>query len=210
MSDQPGTSPVPPRTPALLRRLADDFGALRRQWGLAGGLAVNAWTGAGDLDDIDVVVAASGDDQAETLVRVLHERGYSAVTQVEDEDMGRLASVSLQVLGAKEEAPVQLIFASSGIEPEIAGAAVEREVFGVRLPVAVPGHLIAMKLLSHGPGRPQDAEDIRALLGAADGDEFQRAEDAFTLIADRGFTRGRDLRAEYQRFISRASEEVST
>jgi len=209
MSERPGND-APPDTPAVLRRLADDFNALARQWALAGGLAVNAWTGSGDVDDIDVVVHASDDEAAETLVRVLQERGYTAVSNIENEDVGRLAAVRVEVIGEEDRvAPVQLIFASSGIEPEAAAGAVERDVLGVRVPVVRPGYLIAMKLLSHGPGRPQDAEDIRALLAVADSDEFQRAEDALVLIQDRGLTRGRDLQAEFQRFLARASEEVS-
>ena len=58
-----------------------------------------------------------------------------------------------------------LLFASSGVEPEIVEAADDVEVLpGLVLPVATIGHLILMKLLARDDRcRPNDADDLRAL-----------------------------------------------
>jgi hypothetical protein len=62
--------------------------------------------------------------------------------------------------------------------------------------VAQVGHLIAMKLVSRDPKRrPHDQQDLVALASVAEDGEWQRAEAAIELIAHRGFSRGRDLRA---------------
>lgn len=193
-----------PQLAAALRRISSDLAALQLPWALAGGLAVAAHTGSGATDDIDLVIGVADDATAEAIVRALQERGYAAVTSVEDEASARLVSVRLEVIGEEERVePVQLLFASSGIEPEVAGAASAKRVRGSEVPVASIGHLLAMKLLSHEPGRPQDGEDIAALLQSANEADLQEAEDALVLISDRGFHRGRDLMAEYETFLAR-------
>ena len=59
---------------------------------------------------------------------------------------------------------MDLLFASSGIEPEIVAAADWVEsVLGLRVRVARRGHLLALKLLSRSPERPQDQWDLVAL-----------------------------------------------
>ena len=65
---------------------------------------------------------------------------------------------------------VDLLFASSGIEPEIVAAAQPLEVVAeLRVSVARTGHLIAMKLLARDDRhRPADADDLRALATVAD------------------------------------------
>jgi len=72
---------------------------------------------------------------------------------VEQTTLGRLATARLRsrVAGG---IIVDLLFASSGIESEIAaGAEVLAVARGLRLPVARTGHLIALKLLSHDADR---------------------------------------------------------
>jgi len=92
---------------------------------------------------------------------------------------------------------VDLLFASSGIEPEIAARADRLEVFsGVAAPVAQIGDLIALKLLARDDQtRPQDAVDLRALLAAAGDRDVVLARESVELIARRGCARGRDLAA---------------
>jgi hypothetical protein len=65
---------------------------------------------------------------------------------------------------------VDLLFASCGIEPEIAEGAETLEVLPkLLLPVASTGHLIAMKLLSRDDDtRPNDRADLMALAAKAD------------------------------------------
>lgn len=90
-----------------------------------------------------------------------------------------------------------LLFASSGIEPEIARTAELTEVVpGMSLPIATTGHLIALKLLARDDrSRPQDAADLRALQEIATVADLDQASDAVRLISARGFNRGRDLTA---------------
>lgn len=87
------------------------------------------------------------------------------------------------------------MFASSGIETEIANAAEVMEIMpGLAIPVARTGHLIAVKLLARDDdSRPQDVADLRALHAVATAAEVQLAREAIDLITERGFHRDRDL-----------------
>jgi hypothetical protein len=61
---------------------------------------------------------------------------------VVQEATGRLATARLR--GLDPSTIVDLLFASSGVEPEIVGAAEELAIFpGFSLPVAITGHLLA-------------------------------------------------------------------
>jgi hypothetical protein len=163
---------------------------------LLGGLAVSAWTEPRFTRDVDLAVAVRADADAERLVRELSQRGYRLLATVEQTAAGRLATARLLPPGESQEGMVvDLLFASSGIEPEIVSAAVEIDI-GARTPVRVarPGHLVALKLLSLDPTtRPQDAFDLHALRPVLDSAETQRAREACELIMQRGYHRGRDL-----------------
>lgn len=100
---------------------------------------------------------------------------------------------------------VDMLFASSGIESEIAAAAETIEVFrGVRVPVARTGHLIALKLLAYDDdARGQDKVDLRGLMLAADDDEIALAATAVELIEARGYGRGRDLRGDLGAWVAK-------
>jgi hypothetical protein len=75
---------------------------------------------------------------------------------------------------------VDLLFASSGIEPEVIGAADRDDRQG-----------------------PQDHDDLVLLLAVSLVQELQRAREAVLLITERGFQRGRDLKASLQTFLAR-------
>ena len=94
-------------------------------------------------------------------------------------------------------AVVDLLFASSGIEPEIVAAADAIEaVPSFAVPVARIGHLIALKVLARDDRtRPYDRVDLAALLTRADVSALAEARESLTLIMQRGFHRGRDLLA---------------
>jgi hypothetical protein len=98
---------------------------------------------------------------------------------------------------------IDLLFASSGIEPEIVAEADEIDLLSrLRVRVAATGHLIALKVLARDDvTRPQDAGDLRALLGVASAVEVTRARAAIRLIAERGYHRGRDLEAALERLL---------
>lgn len=84
---------------------------------------------------------------------------------------------------------VDLLFASSGVEPELVRHAEQLEVLpGLVAPVATLGYLLAVKVLA---GRPKDLIDIEALLEEATRDDVREARDLLGLIHERGYSRER-------------------
>ncbi len=159
---------------------------------LVGGFAVSVRTEPRFTRDIDLVVAVSDDAEAEAFVGALIAEGHELLATVEQEAVGRLATARLRL---RDGSLLDLLFASSGIEPEIAAAAEELEVLpGLFVPVITLAHLIAVKVLARDDrARPQDIADLRYLLDAADPDDLTAAYDALRLIMERHFHRGRDL-----------------
>lgn len=116
--------------------------------------------------DVDVAVLVESDGAAEQLVRSLTADGYGLSALVEQDAVGRLATVRLISPGADGVGVVvDLIFATVGIEAEIVADAEVLEILpAVSMPVATVGHLAALKLLARDDEtRPQDAADLRAL-----------------------------------------------
>jgi predicted nucleotidyltransferase len=182
------------------RSLIDAVGALRgvgARSALVGGLAVSARAEPRLTRDADFAVAVGSDEDAERVVRALIAEGYALLAAVEQEAVGRLATVRLTRATDQHSTVTDLLFASSGIEPEIVDAAEDIEIVpGVVVPVATIGHLIATKLLARDDrSRPTDADDLRALASRAEAVDWRQAEIAVALIAARGFARGRDLEA---------------
>jgi hypothetical protein len=109
---------------AVLRSVALDLADLHLRWALVGGLAVSARTEPRFTRDIDLVIAAAGDRDAEQAVHALQRRGYRVHALVEQEAASRLATARLVPRGEDDAGIVlDVLFASSGIEPEIADAA---------------------------------------------------------------------------------------
>jgi len=172
---------------------------------LVGGLAVSARTEPRFTRDVDLAVAVASDAEAEALVRLLAGSGYRTVAVVEQEATRRLATVRLAVPAESSRGIVaDLLFASSGIEPEVVVAAEALEVFPrLTARVAQVGHLIALKLLSRDDRtRPQDLADLHALFGVVTDGEITRARTAIRLIDERGYARERNLRAALQQWLS--------
>lgn len=183
---------------AALRRVAADLSRYDRNWALVGGFAVSARAEPRFTRDIDVAVAVGGDAESEALVRSLLSDGYIPLTSVEQDETGRLATMRLGCpIGSDDGVVVDLLFASSGMEPEMVAAAEAIEIVpGLSIPIATTGHLIALKLLARDDQvRPQDLADLRALRSAATAADFVIAREAVSLITERGFNRGRDLSA---------------
>lgn len=89
---------------------------------------------------------------------------------------------------------VDLLFASSGIEPEVVERSERLQIAdGMWLPVASVGDLLALKLLAVDEYRATDRSDLRALSGVATADDWSVAEEAVGLVEARGFNRGRAL-----------------
>ena len=94
---------------------------------------------------------------------------------------------------------MDLLFASSGIEPEICDEAESIEVAaGMRVPVARAGHLLAQKILSRGPERLQDDIDIHAIIAAMEPGEKERCREALAAVIARGAHRGKDLLSDFE------------
>jgi hypothetical protein len=181
---------------AALRRIAADLNDRHQQWALVGGFAVSVRAEPRFTRDVDVAVAVPDDQAAEMLVHSLLNNGYRLVASIEQDATGRLATVRLAgPAGRQHDVVVDVLFASSGIESEIVGAAEPIEILpGLTIPVANTGHLIAMKLLARDDqARPQDRADLNSLIQVATSADFQAARRAMELITQRGFNRDRDL-----------------
>lgn len=186
-----------------LRKAAEDLAGLRQRWAIVGGFAVSARAEPRFTRDVDIAVAVADDDAAESLVRRLLSLRYRLLASVEQDVVGRLATVRLATTtDTAANVVVDLLFASCGIEREIAEAAEEIEILpGLVTPVATTAHLIAMKLLAKDDDRrPQDRSDLRMLVQAASEKDIDDARAAIALITARGFDRDRDLAAELARF----------
>jgi len=90
---------------------------------------------------------------------------------------------------------IDLLFASSGIEEEVVSGAERLEILpDFTASVATVGHLLALKILARDDReRPQDLDDIRALLREATEADLDVARTAVRLITSRGFARDRAL-----------------
>lgn len=192
------------RLEQAVARLVNELDELDREWVLIGGLAVSARAEPRTTRDIDVALVVETDREAEELVRLLSSRGYrfrerGVMEQVQTE---RLAAVRLESPESRGEPGivVDLMFASSGIEPEVVTSADRIDVFpGVSASVATTGHLIALKVLA---GRAQDLADLDNLLRVASDQDLEVARRAVALITRRGANRGKDLEAELNERIS--------
>ena len=131
--------------------------------------------------DVDVALSvvddADADADAEYVINALRGRGYEVLAIVEQEAAGRLSTVRLIRRGDEAGLVTDLLFASSGVEPEIVEAADDVEVLpGLELPVATIGHLIVMKLLARNDRRrPNDADELRALATEAMPADWEQA-----------------------------------
>ena len=189
---------------AALRGISAELARARVPFALVGGLAVSVRTGPRFTRDADLAVAVATDGEAELLIYRLRARGYGIEAIIEQEAVGRLATARL-VLSSEPRVPVvDLLFASSGIESEIVTSAEPVDLLPqLRMGVARTGHLIALKVLSRDDvRRPQDLVDLRALLRVASPTEIARARHALSLIASRGYHRGRDLASDMDRLCA--------
>jgi len=152
-----------------------------------------------------LAVAVDDDASAEGLVAHLQGLGFSLRLSLEQTALNRLATVRVLPPGEPEEGIViDLLFASSAIEPEICMEAEEIEIVpGLVVPVARAGHLVATKLLALSPDRPQDEGDLRVLLERLTPEDHARAVSAVARIEHLGANRGKSLRRELDQRVRR-------
>lgn len=191
----------------VLRAAAVELDEIGVGWALVGGLAVATHAEPRLTRDVDVAISVENDESAEQVVWRLKQSGYVAQTIIEHKPSGRLGTARLfpprrTAVGVY----VDLLFCACGIEPEIVAAAGRRQVFAeVDVPVAGVGDLVAMKLLAFDArDRPQDHDDIMSLLRHAAESDIARASASVRLIHERGFDRGKDLRAALDVALERA------
>jgi predicted nucleotidyltransferase len=185
-----------------LRRAVDDIRSLSRPFALVGGLAVSTRTEPRFTRDADFALAVADDADAEAVIRQMRGLGYVVQGIVEQEAVRRLATVRMVLAADESRTVVDLLFASSGIEPEIVADAEELLVLPkFMIPVATVAHLIVMKLLARDDRRrPADADDLRSLATVATATDWMNARRAATQVVERGFNRGRDLVAALDAF----------
>jgi hypothetical protein len=184
------------------RALADIAHRLTEQgksFALVGGLAVSVRGEVRFTRDVDVVVAVADDSEAEQLVFALRAAGYRPGATVEHRRHGRLASARLM---SPAGVVVDLLFASCGIEQEIAARAtrVELPLVG-SIPVARAEELLSMKVLSMTNARLQDELDARRLLQLAPVD-LHTVRANLRLITERQYHRDQDLDAKLATLLS--------
>jgi hypothetical protein len=154
---------------------------------------------------VDVAVKVADDAEAEGVVFELRAAGYDLISLVEQKATRRLATARLHLPSTGKRNPiVDVLFASTGIEPEIAESATAITVLPeLTIRVACPGHLVAMKVLARNDRtRPQDFDDLMALLAIAKAADLDDARVAVRLIESRGCSRGRDLIGDLERVIA--------
>jgi hypothetical protein len=164
------------------------------RFALVGGLAVSVRAEVRFTRDVDLVVLVADDAEAESLTDHLRSAGYSAVASVEHETQRRLSTVRLM---SPSGVKVDLLFASSGIEPEIVDRATPIDLGSAgRVPVAGAEELLAMKVLSMTDTRLQDRIDAQRLLQFTPDLSLDRVREHLSRIKARGYAREQDLEAK--------------
>ena len=186
----------------LLGQVAGELSAAV-PWALVGGLAISSRIEPRFTRDLDMAIAVENDGEAEDLIYRFRHVGYGVLALIEQEATDRLATVRLAAPG-ESGIIVDLLFASSGIEPEIVRDAGPLEIAsGLVVPVAQVWHLLAMKVLARDDQRrPQDLVDLRNLLTVVSEEDLERARDALSLITQRGFHRRKNLLADLRALLT--------
>lgn len=187
---------------APLQSVSQILNSLGQKFALVGGIAIGARAEPRFTQDVDLAVAVESDEAAETLIKSLHEREYRLISLVEQDAVERLATA--RMLDLEQNLVVDLLFASSGLETEIASQAERVALFeGFEIPVALTGHLIATKVLSRDDSRrPQDKLDLQSLLSVSDAGDIELAKLSVDLIVQRGYGRGQDLKRHFEEMLA--------
>ncbi len=184
-----------------LSEMAETLRQLGIDFSVVGGLAVSVRGEVRTTRDVDIAITI---DQRglEDLIVELRQRGYDIYKLVEHETAGRTATVRLF---APSGVLVDIIAASSGIEADIVAAAtsITMESLGP-VKVACAEDLLAMKVLSLSPRRPQDAVDAQVLLRANPDLDLSRVRMLLERIRERGYSRGQDLFGKLEQVMAAA------
>lgn len=188
-----------------LGRVAGELGARGRHFALVGGLAVSARAEPRFTRDVDLAVTVTDDADTEQLVLFLSALGYRPVATVEHDVRKRLATVRLL---SPEGVKVDLLTASSGIEPEVVARASAIDLEGLGpVPVATAEDLLALKVLSMTEQRLQDRIDAERILQVCRELNLEQVRERLSLITARGYHRDQDLTAKLDALVARVREE---
>jgi hypothetical protein len=186
----------------VLRRALADLARSGLSCALIGGVAVSVRAVERLTRDLDFAVSVRDDAEAEHAVRELGGVGYAIDVVLENTATQRLATVRLRS-PLDQVTRVDLLFASCGIEPEIVALAETIDLGGSSCRVAVPGHLIALKVLARSERRPQDDLDLAALIPAASPTDLDLARAALQRITEQRCARDKDLSRELDQALLR-------
>ncbi|MBC8071314.1 MAG: nucleotidyl transferase AbiEii/AbiGii toxin family protein [Deltaproteobacteria bacterium] len=193
--------------PSPLESLARATQVLRQhgvELALIGGLAVSIRGEVRFTRDVDLAIAVDTDRDVERLVLEMSAMGYTPRAIVEQEAIGRIATVRL--LGS-DGVTIDLLAASSGIEHEVIASAEPVDVAPVGvIPVARAEELIALKVLSLSSRRPQDQLDLDGLLRINSDADLERVRALLDLVTARGFHRGEQLQAKLDAVLARRND----
>lgn len=144
---------------AVVRALAD----AKVDAAFIGAIAVIAWSRIRTTTDVDLVISASEDDLTR-LRPSLARLGFREGAPVTSEPTEPVPDISVFWSAHRPSVRVDVFHAKTDFEREALRLAVEAEVAGQRVRVAIAESVIVYKLLA---GRPKDELDLRAVLEAA-------------------------------------------
>ncbi len=182
---------VEPAPELALAAICSELRQRGRRFALVGGLAVSVRAEVRFTRDVDLVVLVADDAEAEGLIYELRSAGYPAVATVAHETRHRLATIRLM---SPSGVKVDLLFANSGIEPEIVDRSTPIDLGSAGIvPVASAEELLAMKILSMTDSRLQDRIDAQRLLQFTPELDVSVVREHLARITERGYNREQDL-----------------
>jgi hypothetical protein len=182
----------------LLADLDRALTALGIRWYLFGAQAAILYGVARLTADVDVTVDAGSLANAD-LVAQLAARGFALRVP----DAGEFVEKTrvLPLVHAKSRIPVDVVLAGPGLEELFFGRVEERNVGGVRIPVAAAEDIVTMKVLA---GRLKDLDDVASILRACSLDT-DRVRSTLRLL-EQALDR-RDLLDEFERLLRQAGRQ---
>lgn len=181
----------------VLADLGRAFAAIGVRWYLFGAQAAILYGAARLSADVDVTVAL-GDRRIAELVATLDASGFEA--RVPEPAAFAETSRVLPVVHRPTRMPADVILAGPGLEERFLAQAEVRTIEDVVVPVASAPDVVVMKVLA---GRPQDLEDVTAVL-RAQGDGLDAARPrAMLRELERALDR-RDLLAAFDHALAQA------
>jgi hypothetical protein len=144
----------------VLADLGQAFAAIGVRWYLFGAQAAILYGAARLSADVDVTVAL-GDRRVAELLTTLDASGFEA--RVSEPAAFAETNRVLPIVHRQTRMPADVILAGPGLEERFLVQAEAKTIEDVVVPVASAPDLVVMKVLA---GRPQDLEDVTAVLRA--------------------------------------------